>query len=117
MKAQPGITPEQRRFLVINYWIGSYEDGYLDGPVLVSTRNYEQFYLWDEPYAADLSEDEYQIIELYPRGMAYDEASRRFAAEFPGVAGGRTPGEPLTLEEALWQKVAHPAASRCVVAA
>ena len=117
MKAQPGISPEPRRFLVINYWIGSCDDGYLDGPVLVSTRNYEQFYLWDEPYAADLSEDEYQIIELYPRGLTYDEASRRFDAEFPGIAGGRTPAERQALEEALWQEVAHPGASRYVAAA
>ena len=117
MEAQPRVLPEQRRFLVINYWIGNCDDGYLDGPVLVSTGNYEQFYLWDEPYAADLSEDEYQIVELYPRGLTYDEASRRFDAEFPGVAGGRTPAERQALEEELWQELAHPAASRYVVAA
>ncbi|HEX9371747.1 MAG TPA: hypothetical protein VF897_12115 [Roseiflexaceae bacterium] len=97
-------APEQRRFLVINYWIGSRDNGYLYGPVLVSTCDYEQFHLWDEPGAAVLEEDEYEIIELYPHGLSYDQAVRRFAKEFPPAVVG----PPYSIEWAALDGVCLP---------
>jgi hypothetical protein len=116
MDAPQGTTREQRRFLVINYWIGSRDDGILDGPVLVSTRDYEHFHLWDEPYAAALSEAEYQIIELYPRGMTFEEAARRFAGEFPWAVA-LMPDERLPRDAAFWLDVVHQGVPRRILSA
>jgi hypothetical protein len=95
--------PRQRRFLVINYWLGSRDEGVLEGPVLVSTRDYERFHLWDEPYPAVLGADEYQIIDLYPRGLAFEEAARRFASEYPWAVGLLPAAERPERAEAFWQ--------------
>ncbi|MBK9714203.1 MAG: hypothetical protein IPO81_23290 [Kouleothrix sp.] len=101
MMARFDHIPGKRRFLVINYWIGSRDDGYLDGPVLVSTVDYERFHLWDEPVAAVLGEGEYEIVKLYPRGLALDEAERRFASDFP-EGSGESPAERRAADQALW---------------
>ena len=76
---------EQRRFLAINFWVGTRENGYLVGPALVSTSDYAHFHLWDEPSAAMLDVDEYEIIELYPRGLTYDAVVQQFAQNFPSA--------------------------------
>lgn len=101
MHIQSETPPGQRRFLVINFWIGSQDDGLLEGPVLVSTSDYERFHLWDEPYAAALAEDEYQIIKLYPRGLSFEEAARRFAREFPWAVSV-VPGEQPLVASTFW---------------
>lgn len=77
---------EQRRFLAINFWVGIRTEGYPVGPVLVSTSDYERFHFWDEPSAALLGADEYEIIKLYPRGLTYDEVTRQYAKDFPLAA-------------------------------
>jgi hypothetical protein len=73
---------EQRRFLAINFWIGSRENGYLIGPALVSTNDYELFHFWDEPLAAAIDMDDYEIMKLYPRGLTLEEAARQFSKDF-----------------------------------
>ena len=89
MKSEPNRISE-RRFLAINFWVGSRDNGYLVGPVLVSTPDYHQFHLWDEPAVAILREDEYQIVKLYPRSLTYDAATKLFAADFPPGAASRS---------------------------
>jgi hypothetical protein len=116
MNAHPESVPEQRRFLVINFWIGSRDDGLLEGPVLVSTGDYERFHLWDEPYAALLNEDEYQIVKLYPRGLTYEEATRRFASEYPWAVNTALAVQPIA-EAAWWLDVFRVPSPRLVVAA
>jgi hypothetical protein len=101
MNIHSASPPAQRRFLVINFWIGSRDDGVLEGPVLVSTADYQRFHLWDEPYAATLAEDEYQIVKLYPRGLSFDDAAYRFAREYP-MAVNVLPGEPPVAATSLW---------------
>lgn len=86
MASQHESAPEQRRFLVINFWVGSRENGYLVGPALVSTRDYKRFHLWDEPSAALLGEDDYEVIKVYRLGDTYDEVARQFAKDFPPTA-------------------------------
>ena len=88
MAAQHQRTSEQRRFLAINFRIGTRESGYLVGPVLVSTRDYKRFHLWDEPSAALLGEDEYEILKVYRLGLTYDQTTRLFAQDFPRVSTG-----------------------------
>lgn len=79
----PGNTPpEQRRFLVINYWVGTRENGYLVGPTLVSTRDYRRFHYWDESAYALLTEEDYEVVKVYPLGMSYDDAVQQFACDF-----------------------------------
>ncbi|MFL5801707.1 MAG: hypothetical protein ACJ8CR_08180 [Roseiflexaceae bacterium] len=73
---------EQRRFLAINFWIGTRGNGYLIGPALVSTNDYELFHFWDEPLAAALDMDDYEIMKLYPRGLTLEEAARLFSKDF-----------------------------------
>jgi hypothetical protein len=75
-------TSELRRFLAINFRVGSLENGYLVGPVLVSTRDYKRFHFWDEPSAAVLSEDDYEVVKVYRLGLSYDEVTRLFAKDF-----------------------------------
>jgi len=88
MAPQHQRTPELRRFLVINFRVGSRENGYLVGPALVSTRDYTWFHLWDEPSAASLGEDDYEVVKVYRLGLTYDEAMRQFAQDFPLTAIG-----------------------------
>jgi len=77
-----------RRFLVINFRVGTREDGYLVGPALVSTRDYTRFHLWDEPSAAVLGADEYEVVKVYRLGLTYDEVMQRFAKDFPVALTG-----------------------------
>ena len=80
LQHEPAI--EQRRFLAINFWIGTRENGYLIGPALVSTCDYELFHFWDEPLAATLGTNDYEIMKLYPRGLTFEEATQQFAKDF-----------------------------------
>jgi hypothetical protein len=83
MALQHERTAELRRFLVINFRVGTRENGYLIGPALVSTRDYRRFHFWDEPSAAVLSEDDYDVVKVYRLGLTYDEVAQRFAKDFP----------------------------------
>src|SRR5918912_4373788 len=83
MTPQQESAPELRRFLVINFWVGSRENGYLVGPALVSARDYTWFHLWDEPSAAVLGEDDYEVVKVYRLGVTYDEGTQQFAQGFP----------------------------------
>jgi hypothetical protein len=84
LQQEPKIA--QRRFLAINFWIGSRENGYLIGPALVSTNDYELFHFWDEPLAAAFDMDDYEIMKLYPRGLTLEEAARQFSKDFTQAA-------------------------------
>jgi hypothetical protein len=86
MASQHERAPELRRFLVINFRVGTRDDGYLVGPALVSTRDYKQFHYWDEPSAALLSEDDFEVVKRYPLGLTYDEVTRQFIKDFPPTA-------------------------------
>ena len=88
MAPQHERTPELRRFLVINVRIGSRESGYLVGPALVSTRDYKWFHLWDEPSAAVLGEDDYEVVKIYRLDLTYDQVMRQFAQDFPSITTG-----------------------------
>ena len=88
MAAQYEATLERRRFLAINFRIGTRENGYLIGPALVSTSDYARFHFWDEPGAAEFDADEYEIVKLYQRELSYDEATRQFARDFPPAVSG-----------------------------
>jgi hypothetical protein len=88
MTPQHERTPELRRFLVINFRIGTRENCYLVCPALVSTRDYTQFHLWDEPSAAMLGADDYEVVKVYRLGLSYDEVTRQFAKDFPPTAIG-----------------------------
>src|SRR5215472_555805 len=79
-------TPELRRFLAINFRVGTRDNGYLIGPALVSTSDYRRFHLWDEPSAAVLGEDDYEVVKVYRLGLTYDEVVQRFAKDFPPTA-------------------------------
>jgi hypothetical protein len=72
----------QRRFLVINYWVGPPTHGILVGPVLVSTSDLWHFHLWDELEEATLDPCDYQIINVFPNGTSYDEAQAHFAEQY-----------------------------------
>ena len=88
MAPQPTHTPELRRFLAITFRVGARESGYLVGPILVSTRDYKQFHFWDEPSAAMLTEDDYEVVKAYRLGLTYAEVTREFAKDFPPTATG-----------------------------
>jgi hypothetical protein len=88
MAPQHQRTPELRRFLVINFRVGSRENGYLVGPTLVSTRDYKRFHYWDEPGTVVLGEDDYEVVKAYRLGVTYDEVTRQFAEDFPPPATG-----------------------------
>jgi hypothetical protein len=88
MALQHESTPELRRFLVINFRVGSRENGYLVGPALVSTPDYKWFHLWDEPSAAVLGEDDYEVVKVYRLGLSYDEVARQFTKDFPSTITG-----------------------------
>lgn len=77
------MSPRQRRFLVINFRVGTRNDGYLVGPILVSTHDFRRFHYWDEPEAVLLEDDDFEILVLYPLGMSRDEAAYRFGIDFP----------------------------------
>lgn len=89
MASQSEPPPEQRRFLVISYRVGTPENGYLVGPTLVSTRDYKRFHYWDEPGAATLEADDYEVVKVYPLGMTCGEVSLLFARDFPPAATER----------------------------
>ena len=89
MVSQSEPPPEQRRFLVIKFRVGSRENGYLVGPTLVSTRDYKRFHYWDEPGVAMLAADEYEVVKVYPLGMTYGEVSLFFLRDFPPAATER----------------------------
>ena len=82
-------TPELRRFLVIKFRVGSRENGYFVGPILVSTRDYKRFHYWDEPGAAMLEADDYEVVKVYPLGMTYGEVSLFFVRDFLPAATER----------------------------
>jgi len=86
MAPQPDPPPELRRFLVINFLVGTRENGYLVGPALVSTRDYKRFHYWDEPGAAVLEADDYEVVKVYRFGLTYDDVTRQFAKDFPPIA-------------------------------
>jgi hypothetical protein len=86
MAPQHECEPALRRFLVINFRVGTRESGYLTGPVLVSTRDYKRFHLWDEPSAAVLNEDDYEVVKVYRLGLTVGEVTRQFAKDFPQTA-------------------------------
>ncbi len=88
MASQPDPPPELRRFLVINFRIGTRENGYLVGPTLVSTRDYRRFRYWDEPGAAVLGEDDFEVVKVYPLGLTCGEVSLLFVKDFPPTAIG-----------------------------
>jgi len=81
--------PELRRFLVISFWVGTREDGYLVGPTLVSTRDYRRFHYWDEPSAVVLGADDYEVVKVYPLGLTCGEVSLLFAKDFLPTTSGR----------------------------
>jgi len=83
MALQHEHRPEPRRFLVINFRVGTNEGTYLVGPVLVSTRDYRRFHFWDEPSAAVLGEHDYEVVKAYRPGLTYDQVTRQFAKDFP----------------------------------
>ena len=89
MAPQSESPPEQRRFLVIRFRVGTHENGYLVGPTLVSTRDYKRFHYWDEPGAAVLEADDYEVVKVYPLGMTYGEVSLLFVRDFPPAATER----------------------------
>ena len=89
MAPQPDPPPEQRRFLVIKFRVGSRENGYLVGPALVSTRDYKRFHFCDEPSAATLETGDYEVVKVYPLGMTYGEVSLFFLRDFPPAATER----------------------------
>src|SRR5262245_51831475 len=88
MKLQHQRTTTLRRFLAINFRVGSRENGYLVGPALVSTRDYKRFHLWDEPSAALLGADDYEVVKVYRLGLTYDEVKRQFTRDFPSSIVG-----------------------------
>jgi hypothetical protein len=88
MALQDERTPQLRRFLAINFLIGTDETGYLIGPTLVSTGDYRWFHFWDEASAAVLEEDDYEVVKVYRLGLGYDEVARQFAKDFPAMATG-----------------------------
>lgn len=75
-------TRELRRFLVINFRVGTRENGYLVGPILASTPDYKRFHYWDEPGVAVLDEDDYEVVKVYPLGITYDQVARQFVKDF-----------------------------------
>lgn len=81
--------PEVRRFLVINFRVGTRENGYLVGPTLVSTRDYKRFHYWDEPSAVMLGADDYEVVKVYPLGLTCGEVSLLFAKDFLPTTSGR----------------------------
>ena len=85
MTPQHECAPELRRFLVINFRAGTRENGYLVGPALVSTRDYKRLHFWDEPSAAVLSEDDYEIVKIYRLGLTYDQVTGQYAKDFPST--------------------------------
>ena len=89
MEPQPDPPPEQRRFLVIKFRVGSRENGYLVGPSLVSTSDYKRFHYWDEPGVGTLEADDYEVVKVYPLGMTYGEVSLLFVRDFPPAATKR----------------------------
>jgi len=82
-------TPELLRFLVINFRVGTRENGYLVGPTLVSTRDYKRFHYWDEPSAVVLGPDDYEVVKVYPLGLTCGEVSLLFAKDFLPTTTGR----------------------------
>jgi hypothetical protein len=88
MALQDERTPQLRRFLAINFLIGTDETGYLIGPTLVSTGDYRWFHFWDEASAAVLEEDDYEVVKVYRLGLGYDEVARQFAKDFPAIGTG-----------------------------
>jgi hypothetical protein len=86
MTPQHECAPELRRFLVINFRVGTRENGYLVGPALVSTRDYKRFHFWDEPSAAVLSEDDYEIVKVYRLGLTYDQVTGQYLKDFPSTS-------------------------------
>ena len=90
MASQHERAPELRRFLVINFLVGTRENGYLIGPALVSTRDYKRFHYWNEPSSVVLKEDDYEVVKIYRLGITYDEVIRRFAKDFPPATTRRS---------------------------
>jgi len=110
------MTQKQRRFLVINYWVGTPTSGALVGPVLVSTSDYWHFHFCDEVDAATLGPADYEIIKMYPLGCAVDEAQARFAREFQAdMTVEWMPLDPVA-PALLWAGLGQPSRQPCLAA-
>jgi len=81
---------KQRRFLVINYWVGTPTSGALVGPVLVSTSDFRHFHFWDELDAVTLDLGDYEIVKLYPLGSNFNDVQSRFVREFQSDETGES---------------------------
>ena len=106
------MASKQRRFLVINYWVGAPANGVLVGPVLVSTSDYLLFHFSDECDAVMLDPADYVIIKIYPLGCAYAEALSRFTREFESDMNAewmlQDPITPALLWAGLGQRFGQP---------
>jgi hypothetical protein len=100
---------EYRRYLVINFRVGTYETGHFVGPVLVSTPDYHRFHFWDEPDEAYLDEADYEVVRVYPLGCGQAEAQRRFAMEFAPIwSVGDLPLLPMRALPGFLPSLNHP---------
>jgi hypothetical protein len=81
------MAVKQRRFLAITFRVGSHRDGFLVGPILVSTDDYRRFRYWDEPEEVLLGPGDYEIVRLYPYGISRELAEQLFAQDFARGAG------------------------------
>lgn len=99
------MTSNQRRFLVINYWVGTPAGGAFVGPVLVSTLDYHYFHFWDEQDAVMLEPADYEIVRVYRLGWSFAEIAECFKREFqPDPVLERIP--PLSIDPfELWGSV------------
>lgn len=102
MSPQLDPPPELRRFLVIKFWVGSREYGYLVGPTLVSTCDYKRFHYWDEPGVAVLEADDYEVVKVYPLGMTYGEVSLLFVRDFPPTGTDREHSAGWTASDGIF---------------
>jgi hypothetical protein len=103
---------KQRRFLVINYWVGTPTSGALVGPVLVSTSDYRHFHFWDELDAVTLELCDYEIIKMYPHGCNFNQAESLFVREFQSGMAAEwmllDPAAPALLWAGLGQHFGQP---------
>ncbi len=110
------MTPKQRRFLVINYWVGAPTSGLLVGPVLVSTSDYRHFHFCDELDAATLDPGDYEVVKVYPLGSTFNQVEPRFMQEFASdVALAWLPLDPVAPTR-LWGGLGQHFGQLCLTA-
>jgi hypothetical protein len=106
------MAAKQPRFLAITFRVGSPTDGFLVGPILVSTSDYRRFRYWDEPDEVQLEPGDYEIVKIYPQGLGREVAEVLFRLDF---------APPESLEGYSWLVAAEGLGARqqsgCVVAA